>query len=81
MRPAAGDARDERVAARGLQGISAHIGKASQSLERKAKAMNHMHHNARGLVHRFYGAAKQAQKSGDDVSDVIMPLGCGALGH
>ena len=41
-----------------MKAISAHIGKASRSLERMAKAITQMHRNARALVNKFYGAAK-----------------------
>ena len=45
-----------------MKGISAHIGKAARRLEGKAKAMRHMHRNARKLVKKFYHEAKKTRK-------------------
>ena len=45
-----------------MKGISADIGKAARSFERKANAMRQMHHNARKLVNKFYKSAKNKEK-------------------
>ena len=44
-----------------MKGISAHIGKAARRLEGKAKAMRHMHRNARKFVNKFYDEAKKTR--------------------
>ena len=45
-----------------MKGISAHIGKAARRLEGKAKAMRHMHRNARKHVNKFHDEAKKTRQ-------------------